>query len=156
MPLKLNVGLSRKVGEPNYSSRGASVNVEQEVDSSLVTDPGKLKEHIRNLFALVRAAVAEELNNGNGHHAPAIQTTPVDGQQNAGPTSGGRSTSQPSNTRRATSNQVKAIYAITRSQNINLQQLLSERFGTNRPDELMIAEASQLIDELKKRERGET
>jgi hypothetical protein len=26
--MKLNVGLSRKVGEPNYGSRGASVNLE--------------------------------------------------------------------------------------------------------------------------------
>ena len=39
MPMTLNVGLSRKVGEPNYGSRGASVNLELELDNSLVEQP---------------------------------------------------------------------------------------------------------------------
>jgi len=47
MPLKLNVGLSRKVGDTNYGSRGASVNVELELESSLVGEPAKLQERIR-------------------------------------------------------------------------------------------------------------
>ena len=42
MPLKLNVGLNRKVGEQNYGSRGASVNVEMELESSLVGEPSRL------------------------------------------------------------------------------------------------------------------
>lgn len=61
MPLKLNVGLSRKVGEPNFGSRGASVHLELELDSALVTEPDRLRDRIRSLFQLVRAAVDEEL-----------------------------------------------------------------------------------------------
>jgi len=45
--LKLNAGFSRKVGEPNYGSRGASVNVELEVESSLVGEANALMNGIR-------------------------------------------------------------------------------------------------------------
>ena len=39
MPLKLNCGFSKKVGEANFGSRGASVNLELEVESDLVASP---------------------------------------------------------------------------------------------------------------------
>ena len=78
--LKLNVGLSRKVGEANYGSRGASVNLELEVESGLATESDALRDRVRQLFRMARAAVDEELNgsgqaNGdsrsrtNGHSA---------------------------------------------------------------------------------------
>jgi hypothetical protein len=63
--LKLNVGLSRKVGEANYGSRGASVNLELEMETSLATDPDALRDRVRQLFRMARASVDEELN-GNG------------------------------------------------------------------------------------------
>ena len=66
MPLRLNVGASRKVTDNNYGSRGASVNLELELDTSLVAEPQKLQERIRDLFDLVRTSLAEELN---GHGA---------------------------------------------------------------------------------------
>ena len=101
MPLKVNVGLSRKVGEANYGSRGANINVEMEFDSSLVSEPGKLQSRIRQLFGLVRTSLAEELNgskepaNGNGK-------SPENGQR-----------TRP--TRQATQSQIKALYAITKA-----------------------------------------
>jgi len=66
--IKLNAGFSRKVGEANFGSRGASVNLELELESSAVSDADKMLERIRSLFALAKRAVDEELHNGNGHH----------------------------------------------------------------------------------------
>lgn len=67
MTMKLNVGLSRKVGEANYGSRGASVHLEVEVESALAAEPQQLQERIRLLFRLARQSVDSELNgNGNG------------------------------------------------------------------------------------------
>ena len=47
--LKLNVGLNRKVGEPNYGSRGGSVNMEVELDNSLMQEPERLRPRISQL-----------------------------------------------------------------------------------------------------------
>jgi len=68
--IKLNAGFSRKVGEANYSSRGASVNVDLELESVLIQEPEKLHEKIRVLFAIAKKAVDEELQNGNGRDRP--------------------------------------------------------------------------------------
>jgi len=62
--IKLNAGFSRKVGEANYSSRGASVNLELELESSMIADPDRMQDKIRALFKLARSAVDEELKNG--------------------------------------------------------------------------------------------
>jgi hypothetical protein len=149
MPLKLNVGLSRKVSDNNYGSRGASVNLELELDSGLSSEPTKLHERIRQLFGLVRTSLAEELSSGNGQvTAPKPETRdnppPANGTD---PQNGnGQRTNQP---RPATQSQINALYAISKSQGQNLNQLLRERFRVGKPEQLSIREASQLIDQLK-------
>jgi hypothetical protein len=145
MPLKLNVGLSRKVGEANYGSRGTSVDVELEVDSSLVNEPDKLKDRIRQLFGLIRTSLADELNGNNGHASPAKSDS------QAAPQPAG-SNGQGAGPRPATQSQVKALFAITKGQGINLARLVQERFQVRRADDLNIKQASQLIEELKKSE----
>ncbi len=78
MPLRANIGISRKVADNNYGSRGASVNLEVELDSSLIQEPERLQERIRQVFRLAQVSVDEELtrqttgNDGsNGHTAAA-------------------------------------------------------------------------------------
>jgi hypothetical protein len=146
MPLKVNVGLSRKVADQHYGSRGASVNVELELESGLVTEPTKLQERIRQLFTLVRASVNEELN-GNGHAPPSSNGngnghTPTNGNGNGNGT--------PRNgQRQATQSQVKAINSIARNRRIDIAHFLNDRFHVNKPEDLSIKDASKVIDELK-------
>ena len=85
--IKLNAGLSRKVGEANYGSRGASVNLELEIESSTIDTPDKLHDRIRSLFSLARKAVDEELRNGNGNGStvPKADPAPDKPQTSAGP-----------------------------------------------------------------------
>src|SRR5215510_5452686 len=95
--LKLNAGLSRKIGEPDYGSRGASVNLELEVEGHLVSEPEALLDRIRRLFSLARNAVDEELNG----RRPAPSTDRS--------VAGNSSADKKPNGRLATTAQVKAI-----------------------------------------------
>jgi hypothetical protein len=139
MPLKLNVGLARKVGEANYSSRGASVNMELEVDGSLANEPDKLHDRIRRMFTLVRNSLEEELHGGNGAPAPSNgKASNGNGQQNGA-----------SPGRMATTSQVKALHAIAKNRGLTLVSFLRSRFQLEKPEALSLRQASAAIDELK-------
>ena len=130
--IKLNAGISRKVGEPNYGSRGASVNVELELESAVVNDTDALHEKIRKLFALAKKSVDEEL--GVSPSQPNANGT--NGEQNG-------TASRP-----ATDGQKRAIWAICKK--LGLDQDEEARATFDRPvSQLMLPEASQLIDRLK-------
>jgi hypothetical protein len=136
--LKLNAGISRKVGEPNYGSRGASVNLELEVESGLVQDPDGLMDRVRRLFALARDAVDAELNGPRS--SPAKTRTGGDGRGNHRGDGNGRP---------ATVSQVRAIRTICKQRDLNADQTANDRFGVSGVEELTLTEASSLIDELK-------
>jgi len=138
MPMTLNVGFSRKVGEPDYGSRGASVNLDVELDTGLLAEPARLRHRIQELFDLAQASVDEELQR-TGQPGPPAHTD----------STGGNGQPCPRPARRATQSQVRAIHAIADRQGIDLSSLLRERFQISHADDLSITEASQLIDELK-------
>ena len=148
--LKLNVGLNRKVGEANFGSRGASVNLELELEGGLVGDPDRLKERIRQLFVLAKASVDEELN---GQTLPASDQHNGNGHAQCG--NGNGHGNGHSSQRLATASQARAIRAIAGRQRFDLEQLLGNRFGIARPEDLSISDASSLIDELKSPVNGQ-
>jgi hypothetical protein len=156
--LKLNAGFSRKVGEPNYGSRGASVNVELEVESSLIGDADGLMSRIRRLFEIARQSVDSELASGasDTDRGPASRDG-HNGGQRGNQCPGARNTSDnrdQHNVRYATSSQVRAIQAICNRQNIDAMRLASERFRVEDLEELTLQEASTLIDQLKNQPAG--
>ena len=66
MPLKLNVGLMKKIGQPHYGSLSASCHLEIELECSLwERDAEGLQARMRNIFAACRQAVETELAIGD-------------------------------------------------------------------------------------------
>src|SRR4051794_18065575 len=62
MPMKLNVGVSREVGLPDYGSVGASCNPEMELDSGLLEhDLDGFHARIRGAYVAAHQAVHDEL-----------------------------------------------------------------------------------------------
>jgi hypothetical protein len=62
MPLKLNVGISKKIGQPDYGSLAASCHVEVELDQALLqADLSSFHDRIQKTFAACRQAVNDEL-----------------------------------------------------------------------------------------------
>ena len=165
MPMKLNVGLSRKIGEPNYGSRGATVNLELEVDSTLAAEPDRLQQRIRELFGLAKMSIDEELQVDPSQPAASQQrstdrTATNTRQQHTngrsggsraatnGARSNGNGRQSANNPPPATASQVRALHAITYRLGLNLDTVILDQFGVNGPAALTIAEASQLIDGL--------
>jgi hypothetical protein len=159
MPLTLRVGCSRKVGQPGYSSLGASCALDVELDAGLVErDPEALRAQIRTAFAACRAAVAEEL----ARQADDVGAGPPVGPEPIRPPSAhpvpGRNGAEEGHLngnhparggRPASEKQIKAIRAIARRNGADLESILRRGFRVDRLDDLSVAEASKLIDELK-------
>ena len=145
MPAKLNIGLSRKVGEANYSSRGASVNLEVELDSGTISDRQLLRRRVRSLYAMARRSVEEEL----GRSSDGASNEPVRSSNSGHPNGNGHPTEPPAGT--ATQSQVRAIFAIAKRHRLDPNIVVQERFHLSRVEDLSIREASAVIDELKRR-----
>jgi len=172
MSVKLNIGLSRKVGEASFGSRGASINLEVELDNGILNDPDQLRDRVQDLYVLARQSVDEELQrpaeagpsepshtNGNEHgrisHS-ANGNAHKNGHANGQATNGRAANSHSPNNghgrievARATQSQIRAIFAISKRQGLDPHTVINDRYRVHKMEELTIREASALIDDLK-------
>lgn len=144
MPTKLSVGFSKKVGTADYGSLGASCHVEFEIGVGLSPpDAAMFRQAAESAFRACRHAVEEQLAKESTAKTSAPESSGQNGHAN------GRRYSTRSSGRQATPSQVRAIQAIADRNDVDLKSLLDERFHIEKPDDLSLADASRLIDDLK-------
>jgi len=156
--LKLNAGVSRKVGLPGYSSASASCTIEAELDSSLLQDHEGFQIVVQRAYQSCEKAVQDQIARltSDSDQSDASQPQEVI-EVRTSPAIQGASVNRlppaqftnPPSPRPATTSQVRAIRAICSRRRIDLVTLLRERYGLTSADSLGIKEASALIDELK-------
>lgn len=151
MPLKLNVGVSRKVGLPDYGSLGATCNLEVELDGTLLHhDLNAFHAQVRDAYVAAHQAVNDELDRLQ-HARPEPAPPPRNRLTIFAGTD--RHNGEPPRhsppSKPATPKQIRAILALSRRHGSDLDAFLAERYGVSRLEDLTLAEASRLIDELK-------
>lgn len=145
MPLSLNVGVTKKIGQPDYGSLGASCHLTLELDPTvIVNDLEGFHQRVRDAYIACTQAVNDELSR----HSPPSGSHAAPAPKDHHPSNGGRRNGS-SRRRPATESQCRAIEAIAHRQRLDLPVLLQDRFHVERAEDLDIAQASRLIDELK-------
>jgi hypothetical protein len=161
--MKLNVGVSRKLGLPNFGSVGASCNLELELDVTLLErDLNAFHTQIRGAYMAAHQAVHDELARLQAAGTQAPTKPPArDAVNGSGPENGhsqsngeavlaGRTAAEaPRFGKTATASQVKAISSIARQKGADLVAILRSEYDVGRPEDLTLRQASALIDRLK-------
>ncbi len=138
MPLKLSVGVSRKVGQPAFGSIGAACGVELELESGLLRDaPDDFHARVQSVYAACARAVDAGLSRFAAPPTPTITR--------AGHAEANRAPGPP--VRPATPRQLRALGAIARSRGIEADELLEEH-GLD-SGSVSSAAASRLISGLR-------
>ena len=150
MPLKINVGVCKKIGLPDYGSAGSHCDIELEMDHSVLNDPLEFQHRVRHAYGLCRQAVEDELAGLGGKTETKSRPTP--------PPKTEYRNSKPAPTKRndnrflASDKQRKFIGQLCRGikglDNKRLDVYCQQEFGKS-SSQLSAQDASKLIDMLK-------
>ena len=135
--IRLNCGISRKVGQANFGSRGGSINLEVELAD---LDNNKLKESIHKLFHLAKESLEQELGHDvtEVHDKAAVHVSVQETCQ----TLEQAITAQG---RQATAKQLSFLQNLARVQRRYLEKECLDEFDTY-PERLTSKQASTMIE----------
>ena len=158
MSTKINVGLSRKIGQPNFGSLGASCHIDLKIDPQAASlGPEAIQRQIMTAFTICKQSIDAELAKSDqprmlfaacGFH-PAEQTSAARQETHQRPANEPSDATTPRQPRPATAAQIKALYTLASRAGLTLASELQQHCGVNNPQQLTIQQASRMIDHLK-------
>ena len=156
MAIKINVGVNKKIGLPDYGSAGSHCNIEIEADNSILENTKHFLQRVKDAYEVARQSVEEELshhrttnsgqsNNSNNHR----QEQPQQRQEYNNNSSNNRYVASPK--------QLDYIWQLCKGiKNLDrraLEKYCDSKFG-KASSQLTSREASQLIEDLKATKNG--
>jgi hypothetical protein len=160
MPLKLNVGLAKKVGQPDYGSLCASCHVECELDSMLLaSDPDRFQEYVRDVFVACSQAIHDELSrqrnaNGDGQAAKASRPRTTAAAARSAPAGKPPTNGQSHHASSKQLEYARQLAGQIRELGVGQLDQLAGKMHGKALSELTSLEASSLIDMLKAVKEG--
>lgn len=156
MPMKLSVGLSKKIGLPDYGSLGASCHVELELDQSLVaSDLDGFHQRVQRTFVACRQAIEDELaahpsaranHKSNGKSSQSVQPDRSNGKGSSNG-NGQRASQKQIDYAQQLAGQIKGL-------GVRRLESLSQKMFSKPLADLSSLDASGLIDALKEIKSG--
>jgi len=164
MTIKINVGVNKKIGLPDYGSAGGHCNIEIEADNSILDDPDQFLQRVNDAYEVARMSVEEELSHhrpsGNGNNAGATQSRAEPQQQRQeyrNDNSRSDNNSGGGNRYIASAKQQQFIASLVKGVKgldwKTLDRYCNSKFGYN-TSQLSPKQASDLIDDLKAAKEG--
>jgi len=147
MPVTLNVGVSRKLGLPDYSSVGASCTLQFELDPLVLREEPTVQSRIQEAFEICSRAIENQLSTHKATEMPRL-SAPADRLSEE---------AEHEQVPLATTRQLDFVDHLARQiRQLGYQRLklLTEHLYGRPLAELTAAQASQLIDLLKEMRAG--
>jgi hypothetical protein len=152
--LKLHVGLSKKIGQPDFGSLGASCHLELELDEAIVREEVEMfQNRVQTVFARCGEAVDDELAR-RADEAP-VAHAPVHNGRNSNGHSDSGSTNNGHRIRQKQQNYIDQLASQIEGLGRTQLGVLCERLFAKGWGELSSFEASALIEQLKAIKRGD-
>jgi len=158
MAIRINVGVNKKIGLPDYGSAGGHCNIEIEADNSILENTDQFLQRVKDAYEVARQSVEEELS----HHRPSNAHTDRTGsyQQRDEPAQQrqeNRSNSNGNNRFVVSEKQLTFIWQLCKGikglDKRSLEKYCDSKFG-KASSQLSTKEASVLIDDLKAAKDG--